>query len=129
MLHPGRDALRSVGRRLDAKKFAAKFPEPHLFARFLAKVAFGFSVACVGSGGITNPYIIPGILGQRRDIGRWVGNLDGLPVNDRSGLHAVTLRREGDELWAHVRLFAQFGAPEYLVIVGSLGETGACSYP
>ncbi len=65
-------------------------------------------------------YVLPTLLGDRIDIAHWVG-CDGTSLLQSSvGLHTVELRMEGKEIHVLVRLFAEFGAPEYHVVVGHL---------
>jgi hypothetical protein len=120
LLRPEASAFEFVRKTLGADHFTARWPEPAAFARLIAKVAYGFAVGCVGLDSIRQPYVVPAILGEVEDVGRWVGTPNMYGKTDVSGLHAVTLEQRGQELWAYVRLFAQFEAPEYCVIVGSL---------
>jgi len=47
--------------------------KPTNFARFLAKIAYGFVIAQDGLGTIKTPYVLDAILGRKDDIGRRVG--------------------------------------------------------
>jgi hypothetical protein len=58
------------------------------------------------------------ILGSDENIGHWVGCWQGEEQNPPTGLHAVKIAASGTEIHAIVRLFAQFGAPEYHVVLG-----------
>lgn len=120
LLRPEDSAFEFVRSKLGADHFTTRWAEPTAFARLIAKVAYGFAVGCVGLDAILQPYVVPAILGDSDDIGRWVGTPPVYEKTDASGLHAVTLEQRGQEIWAYVRLFAQFHAPEYCVIVGSL---------
>jgi hypothetical protein len=44
-----------------------------------------------------------------------------------SGLHALTIRAAGTDIHVIVRLFAQFGGPEYHVVLGTADPTFAMS--
>jgi hypothetical protein len=123
VMKPDGASLIQASRQYGAEEYVIRFPDPSDLARFVAKVGFGFAVACVGLRALVSPYVTNAILGHKSDAGRWVGNLDEAPRNANSGVHSVTLECRRNELWAHVRLFAQFGFPEYLVIVGSMVET------
>lgn len=92
--------------------------EPVKFARAIAKIAYGFTVLQLGLDRISERYVLPAILGKATDIGRWVGCDPAPPMGPSTGLHAVTLRMEDKQIHVLVRLFAQFGAPEYHVVVG-----------
>jgi hypothetical protein len=91
------------------------------FARMIAKIGFCAAVASVGLGAFTNTPLRKVILGTDECIGHWVGSWWKEPVNNTSGgLHEVrvVLSQPGAEIHAFVRLFAQFGAPEYHVMLG-----------
>lgn len=91
------------------------------FARMVAKIAYAFVVLHLGLGRIKNNFIIPALFGKTKDIGRWVGSGLNPYGSLRDGLHAMTIvLANNGEVHVFVRLFAQFNAPEYLVIVGSL---------
>lgn len=91
--------------------------------RMIGKIAYCFAVARLGVGNFDSP-LCAAALKYPNEIGRWVGCLDAAPVNGTANLHEVSLARSGDEVHAFVRLFAQFAAPEYFVIVGRLNEHG-----
>lgn len=92
--------------------------QPVEFARALAKIAYAFAVLRLGLEQISDCYVLPAILGETAGIGQWVRCGAGEPVGSSAGLHALTLKLMQDEIHVFVRLFAQFGAPEYHVIVG-----------
>mgnify|MGYP006327009123 FL=1 len=58
------------------------------------------------------------ILGCAPDIGRWVGSWTGDEQSPPTGLHAFRVSAAGTDMHAILRLFAQFGAPEYYVAIG-----------
>jgi len=92
--------------------------QPVQFARGIAKIAFGFAVLQLGLERIEDRHVVPAILGDASDIGRWVGGHRSPPLSASTGLHSITLKVEAKEIQVFVRLFAQFGAPEYHVVVG-----------
>jgi len=92
--------------------------QPVMFARAVAKIAYGFTVLSLGLEHIADRYVLPALLGEMSNIGRWVGCDRASPLGPSTGLHAVTLRMEDKEIHVMVRLFAQFGAPEYHVVIG-----------
>ena len=85
-------------------------------ARLLAKIALGFAVAAYGSEIIEHAYIRRAVLGESKDIGRWVGCCS-RPAPEANILHQVRLSIERDNIHAYVRLFAQYRTPEYLIVV------------
>jgi len=96
--------------------------EGHSFERMLAKVAYGMVILQYVPDALEKCYVLPCILGEDADIGKWVGSgrdFDALPKE--KGLHIITVRQKGNgEVYVYIRLFASFNTPEYLVIVGSL---------
>ncbi len=98
--------------------FIRKAFQPVLFARFLAKVALCQVAFELGPDALASDYVSPAILGRSADIGRWVGQLPGELKNPNTGLHAVRIIAPEDDIHVFVRLFAQFNAPEYVVVVG-----------
>ena len=94
--------------------------EPVAIARAVAKIGFAFAVLRLGLERITDRYVLPSVLDGTIGIGQWVGCDNGEPVGASTGLHAVTLQLIENEIHMFVRLFAQFNAPEYHVIVGRI---------
>jgi hypothetical protein len=92
--------------------------QPIEFARLVAKMAYGYAVMVMGLRAIASAHVLPAILGDLTDIGRWVGSVEGKPVGPRTGLHALSLIVNGGEIHVFVRLFAQFNMHEYVVVVG-----------
>jgi hypothetical protein len=91
------------------------------FARMVAKIGFCAAVSALGLGPFTNTPIRKIILGSDRCIGYWVGSWWREPVNGTGGgLHEIRVMcsEPGPQIHAFVRLFAQFGAPEYHVLLG-----------
>ena len=87
-------------------------------ARLLAKIALGFAVAGYGPRVIEHAYIRKAILGKSEDIGKWVGCI-GPPPAAANVSHEVKLGIGRDNnIHAFIRLFARYGTPEYLVVVG-----------
>lgn len=92
------------------------------FERMLAKIAYGMVILQYGPDTLEESYVLPCILGEKDDVGKWVGSgrdFDKLPRSKED--HMITTRRkENGEVYVFVRLFASFHTPEYLVIVGRL---------
>jgi len=91
---------------------------PDEFARTLAKIAFCGGVYALGLAPFKHTPIRRVILGEDSSLGHWVGSWDGEPMNEAKGLHAMQVRASGSDLHVILRLFAQFGAPEYHVVLG-----------
>lgn len=106
------------------KRYAADFAGARLnfspldFARTLAKIAFTAAVYVVGLSPFTKTPIRRVILGEDSSVSHWVGSWTGEPVNEAKGLHAMKVRASGTDIHVILRLFAQFGAPEYHVVLG-----------
>lgn len=107
-----------------AERYAAESAETQLtfspveFARTLAKIALCAGVHALGLGPFTHTPIRQVILGSDRNVGHWVGSGVGEPANPASGIHGIQVRASGHDIHAFIRLFAQFGAPEYHVVLG-----------
>jgi len=122
IVHLGGPALEQTARRLSAESIniTAKFEPVGDFVRMLAKIAYGCAVVAVGCdlSKFEDVCVLPAILGKADDVGRWVGGLDNDQSPREEDLHYVKFYVDDGELRVHVRLFAQFGAPEYVVVVG-----------
>jgi hypothetical protein len=102
------------------------------FARLLAKIAYGFTVAKYGLDNIEQKYVIDAILGRSDDVLRWVGcqsarqlptNLRTDPAKDTAIYHRVGIDLQQGDFVVWVRLFDNFdNSPEYIVIVGKPRE-------
>jgi hypothetical protein len=103
---------------------------PDDFARMVAKIGFCAAVYALGLGAFTDTPIRKVILGADLCIGHWVGCWYGEPVNGtHGGLHEIRVKcsQPDAEIHAFVRLFAQFGAPEYHVLLGPADRTFVAS--
>jgi len=89
------------------------------FARTLAKIAFCAGVYTLGLEPLSQSPIRKIIIGEDRDVWRWVGSWTGDPMNEPRGLHAMQIRASGSDIHVILRLFAQFGAPEYHIMLGA----------
>ena len=133
----GRPLRRGVFTNLDAlhlagpsfKEASAEYPgaefvamhtnfSPEEFARTVAKIAFCAAVSALGIAPFFRSPIKSVILGQDEHIGHWVGCWEREEVIPPSGLHAVRVLCSGVDIHVILRLFAQFGAPEYHVVLG-----------
>jgi hypothetical protein len=93
---------------------------PVEFARTLAKIGFCAGVCALGLRPFTHTPIRKIILGDDPCIGHWVGSWWGESINAPYGGHAIKVlpREQGTDIHVIIRLFAQFGAPEYHVVLG-----------
>ena len=79
-------------------------------------------MADLGLDGIEEAYVLPAILGRSNDIGRWLGCDGQAHIINPQYLHGVRMAVVNGEIISRVRLFAQFGAPEYMVVVGRIRQ-------
>lgn len=133
----GRPLRRGVFTNLDALHLAgpsfeeasAKYPgaefvgmhtnfSPENFSRMIAKIAFCAAVFTLGVAPFSHSPIKAVILGQDPHIGHWVGCWERGEVIPPRGLHGVRVLSSGSDVHVILRLFAQFGAPEYHVVLG-----------
>jgi hypothetical protein len=97
---------------------------PEEFARMIAKVAYCIGVYSLGIAPLRESPLRDVILGKNKFIGDWVGGWVNEPMNPEQGLHSarLTATTNGDDLHVALRLFAQFGAPEYHVALGRVSS-------
>lgn len=97
--------------------------EPVSFARVIAKIAYALAAAKGDIDKIKgDPLVLPAILGNTDDIGRWVGTLD-YPRRVFDGqLHRIQIHEDCQKglLIGDVQLFSNSPAPRYGVIIGIL---------
>jgi hypothetical protein len=91
---------------------------PHLFLRTLAKIAFCAGVYTLGLAPLRQSPLRQVILGTDRDPWRWVGSWTGEPMTEPKGAHTIQMHASGSDIHVILRLFAQFGTPEYHVVLG-----------
>ena len=89
----------------------------------LAKIAFGFVVLEYGLEGLDDVFVIPAILGQSNDLGRWVGTCDASlyfsPRMNNGEVAQYVIRNEA-ELLVFFQLFGSPTLPTYVVVVGAI---------
>lgn len=97
-----------------------------LFSRFLAKIAHSFACAEIGANNFT-PLLREAILGQHTRPSVFVGSFQHELPAEEDMLHRqqmVDIDHNGASYkGVRLRLFANFGAPEYVVIVGATSST------
>ncbi len=79
----------------------------------LAKIAYGFAVAFVGLDNFEKVYLVPTILGQKDDAGRWVGCANDLKLDVGKYFHHVDVSIVNREVIVRIKLFAIFNVPEF----------------
>jgi hypothetical protein len=112
----GRSTLAEASSRLDIPIVGVQaFIDVYAFARMLAKIAHGFVV----SAGLSDIELeLPSaIFADGESIGWWVGGAPDVTIREHS-LHVVRVSIVEGIVQVRIRLFAQFGGPEYLVIAG-----------
>lgn len=96
---------------------------PVAFARMIAKIGYAFACA---EGAISDlngvSYVLPAILGERDEIGRWVGTLTKPIETFQTLLHRVMVHHDYEKclLFAEVQLFSDSQTPSYGVVLGRL---------
>jgi hypothetical protein len=119
---PNENLLRS---KYKLSEFAMSSLDTHSLVRMLAKIAHSFTVAERAAGRIEDfkPFLLPTILDEKvphQDMLRFVGGASDLPPSP-DALHEVVLEQLTNRLLSvRIRLFAQYGAPVYRVVVGEL---------
>jgi hypothetical protein len=88
----------------------------------LAKIAYGFCVSQFGLANIDSVYVLPAILGQKDDVGRWVGCANDIQLPIGQSLHQIHIALNNREIIVRIKLFALFNVPEYLVVVGTVSQ-------
>ncbi len=96
---------------------------PVAFARMIAKIAYVMAVAEGRTSALQEQAtVIPAILGQRDEIGRWVGTITD-PIKKYPGLlHRIAISEDRARglLMGEVQLFADSETLSYSVILGHL---------
>lgn len=133
--------LNYEGRQHNAATLTAKYGHwrvnaevhPTPWGRLLAKAAYGLAVGFWGLEAVKGSPLIDIALGKRHDIGRWVGCFHGGPIGnvlgEATGLHAAAGGLQKRLRTVNLRLFAQFGMPEYVVVVEEESDLDPELYP
>jgi len=94
----------------------------------IAKVGYAMAFAVGALHRLEGPSpVIPSLLGEVNDIGRWVGTLTD-PIRTYHGLlHRIEIHEDREQgfLLAEVQLFSDSETPSYGVILGHLKEPTA----
>lgn len=92
---------------------------PDYFLRMIAKIGFCAAVYALGISPLRASAIRRVILGTDPHVAHWVGQWPGEPMNANAGLHSVQVRASGSDLHVVLRLFAQFEAPDFHIVLGA----------
>lgn len=94
--------------------------KPHAYATTVAKIAYCYAVAEIGTHGFDGKEIRELLLSKRDDCFNFVGNPDreGTNASPSTPLHQLTLSKEHGNVVAKVNLFASACAPTYEVYLG-----------
>ena len=93
------------------------------FARMLAKIAYTYAFAEGALNTIDGKSVVlPSILGERDEIGLWVGMIDASLTAKPGLLHRLELNKDKKQglLMAEIQLFSDSQTPSYCVILGKL---------
>lgn len=91
----------------------------YAFARMVGKIAHGFAAAA--DLGDLQSDLPAAVLADDESIGWWVGGAPNITIKGE-GLHGGSVSVINGVVHVRVRLFAQLGGPEYLVVAGRLIE-------
>lgn len=119
----GTDPVRAVGMRGASGLQVSERHRPIEFARMIAKIAYAFAYAEGAMNDVVGEsFVLPAILGEKDEIGRWVGTLTEPPKAHPGVLHRLEIHhdRERQLLCVEVQLFSDSQAPSYGVILGRL---------
>lgn len=115
-----------------AEKVGMEFRIDHrIFARLLAKIAYAFALAHLKGRRFRTVYVLPIIMGDVSDAGKWIGSseavLDPEPPGVQHSMQMKTFRQQPEQGGAEIaivlmKLFADVPCPGYVVIVGELEE-------
>ncbi|BBO79633.1 hypothetical protein DSCO28_01990 [Desulfosarcina ovata subsp. sediminis] len=94
------------------------------FARMVAKIAFSMAVATGAFEGsdYSKSFVLPAILGDKQDIGHWVGTITDPIFSSKYHLHRVLIHRDKEKglIIGDVQVFSDSETPRYGVILGNL---------
>lgn len=115
------DVLRALG----GQEITITSPPDHAiaFARMLAKIGYALAVADGHEYALDGrAFVLPAILGERDDIGQWVGTHTDPIRKYPDLLHHMAIRKDFERglLMAEIQLFSDSETPRYGVILGRL---------
>jgi hypothetical protein len=117
-----------IAKRHEADKVLTRNYPMEVFARFIAKMAFGYAVERYTLNAFEKVYVVPAILGETNDIGRWVGCSDRREFPIRKCIVSVGFKIiPGNELIVKLKMFPQFDGAEYVVVIGKMTSSPTVS--
>lgn len=94
------------------------------FARMIAKLAFSMAVTTGAFEGAdySNSFVLPAILGEKDDIGQWVGTITDPIFASKYHLHRILIHRDQEKglLIGDVHIFSDSETPRYGVILATI---------
>ncbi len=100
------------------------------FEKMVSKIAYCATIAIFGLNNLDQRFVLPALLGQKDDIGYWMGcdhhgRISPLLGKQRSRniIRVGVWQRAGESIRyvvARLKFFASSDAPEYIVVVGTL---------
>jgi len=120
----GGPPVEQILKKYDTKSLSITAPWiGNSFDRMLAKIAYGFSVAKFGIDNIEEVYVLPAILGQKEDVGNWIGTAKDTQLENTKFFHLIQVEIINGEIIVRMRLFANYkNVPEYLAVVGKISK-------
>ena len=116
------NVLKKIG--AEQISFKPKTDKPVDFARLIAKIAFSMASAVGALAKIKNKVspVVPAILGEAGNIGRWVGTITAPSSKHPDHLHRILIKKDEQRgiLIGDVQLFSDSQTPRYGVILGEL---------
>lgn len=92
------------------------------FARLIGKIAYGMAVLKFGLDGIDESFLLPAIMGQSNDIGRWVGCMKNEILPQSDCLYSTFVTIKDGLIFTHIKLFPAFNDKEYIAVVGRASD-------
>lgn len=123
--------IKALAQKYDLKTIRSSFKHKgNDFEKMIIKIAYCAAVAFLGLGCFEQRLVLPAILGEKDDVGFWMGcDPEGRisPIIGKQGAANVikmgVWQKAGDEkryIVARLKFFASSDAPEYIVVVGTL---------
>lgn len=87
------------------------------FEKTIVKMAYCFALLKYGLESFDKIYVLPGIKGEKEDIGMWFGSKEVMRGNEEV---EVILNVVNKEIIVALRIFGKLPVPTYVVVVGKL---------
>lgn len=103
--------------------------DPDIFARFVAKCSYGYSIYQYGIQAFESIYVQSAILGKTRDIGQWVGSPETREFRIcNTPMSAGFKILPDNDLLVRIKVFPRFNGAEYITVVGKMKQFHAEQY-